>query len=330
MLARLYVRIRPGVYIPEGEQYKPCDYKLKRYLIREYFPIRSDRAAADATADEIQINGVKAFYADTIHIDFIKKRFERRIGKPPDPPADLIAKVVNSYLLRLRHATRAGQVRTVNFPIATWKLTYLMDDESKLPVKKGYTNGHGGGASTVSWIVLNRDIWDSMHKLPPDYSPPPWDSVLLDANLELPNVGPAVTLAAMSLEVFIVNLLDKISAFKRFSRPLWKWITDRGHFTKDPSTPERFDVLLKELTGHSLKDEPKLWEVFKNLREARNSFVHEGTATIGEKPVSESTARELVSGASSIIAKVREWTPTKLQWPEFRHNLKLTVGMRIT
>jgi hypothetical protein len=329
MLGRLYIRIRPGVYIPEGEQYKPCDYKLGRYLVREYFPIRSERAAAEATAEDLQINGVKAFYADTLQIDFIKKRFERRVGKPPDPPVELIGKAVNSYLLRLRHSTRAGQIRPINFPFTTWKLVYLMDDESKLPTKKGYSNGHGGGSSTVSWIILNRDIWETMHKLPPDYSPPPWDSVLLDASLELPNVGPALTLASMALEVFIANLLDKIAASKRFSRPLWKWITDRGHFTKDPSTGERFDVLLKELTGHSLKDEAKLWEIFQNLKEARNSFVHEGIATIGKKPVTAATAQELVAGASLVIAKVREWTPPKLQWPEFRHDIKLGIGMRI-
>jgi hypothetical protein len=78
---------------------------------------------------------------------------------------------------------------------------------------------------------------------------------------------------------------------------------------------EQFDVLLKEFTGHSLKEDPLLWEAFKNLKTARNSFVHEGTARVGNTTLTKDEALVLVGKVDGIIGRIREWIPEDMRWP---------------
>jgi hypothetical protein len=78
---------------------------------------------------------------------------------------------------------------------------------------------------------------------------------------------------------------------------------------------DQFDVLLKEFSGHSLKEDAVLWEAFKNLKSARNTFVHEGTATVGNAAITKDDARVLVARVDEIIAKIREWIPADMRWP---------------
>ena len=83
------------------------------------------------------------------------------------------------------------------------------------------------------------------------------------------------------------------------------------------------------LTGHSLKAESKMWELFMNLKRARNTFVHRGIAEIGKTEVSPETASKLVAAASEIIAKVREWLPEELHWPVFKHTVRIEVRKKL-
>jgi hypothetical protein len=96
-------------------------------------------------------------------------------------------------------------------------------------------------------------------------------------------------------------------------------INNRGNFLKDPANDEQFDHLLKELTGHSLKEDAVLWTAFQHLRSARNKFVHEGVATIGGRPVEEGEARVLMRQVNEIISWVRDKIPPDIQWPIFDH-----------
>jgi hypothetical protein len=73
----------------------------------------------------------------------------------------------------------------------------------------------------------------------------------------------------------------------------------------------------KILTGHSLKEDSQLWESFQNLKSARNKFVHEGVARIGETIVTEAKAMELVNRVNDIIKWVRRCLPEASKWPEF-------------
>jgi hypothetical protein len=145
----------------------------------------------------------------------------------------------------------------------------------------------------------------------------------------MPSIGPALVLAATALEVFISRVLDRLAPTKVVPPELWHWINERDNRLKEPALEEQYDVLMKFLTGHSLKDEPLLWEAFKNLKDARNAFVHEGIAKIGRIPVSTETANKLIASASNIIEKTREWLPNELHWQEFKYDLTVEIQKRL-
>src|SRR5262249_13656712 len=159
---------------------------------------------------------------------------------------------------------------------------YTNDDGSELEAQEGYRRRRGSLQFHWSFIGISPEVWDNIFCLPPEFEVPVWDGLRLDALAALPSVGTAVVLAATSLEVFISTLLDQLASKRGLSENLWTWVRDRdGRTLQQPSVEEQFDVLLKELTGHSLKEDAVLWEAFKNLKSARNSFVHEGTARLG-------------------------------------------------
>jgi hypothetical protein len=68
------------------------------------------------------------------------------------------------------------------------------------------------------------------------------------------------------------------------------------------------------LLGHSLKDDNQLWQAFRDLRKARNNFVHEGIAGIKNKQLTENQTIELLQKLEMIFLKIRDWLPEKLQW----------------
>jgi hypothetical protein len=78
-----------------------------------------------------------------------------------------------------------------------------------------------------------------------------------------------------------------------------------------------------------LKEEVPLWEAFKNLKTARNSFVHEGVARVGGVEINFDKAKALIKSASEIISKVREWIPADLHWPEFKHEIKIEMRQKL-
>jgi len=132
----------------------------------------------------------------------------------------------------------------------------------------------------------------------------------------MPNIGAAITLTATALEVCIAHVLDRLVTTTTVPEEMWKWINERDHL-KQPSTEEQFDQLLHILSGHSLKEEDgMLWEAFKHVRGARNTFVHEGSARIGKDAVTEAVAGQLIGRATEIIKKIRLWMPDVMRWPE--------------
>jgi hypothetical protein len=86
-------------------------------------------------------------------------------------------------------------------------------------------------------------------------------------------------------------------------------ITPDGGKGKVFAVAEKFDVVLRALTGHSLKDEAQLWRYHKELRDARNTLVHKGLAMVGTSRVDARKARELVGGAEKIIKWVELLLP---------------------
>ena len=121
-----------------------------------------------------------------------------------------------------------------------------------------------------------------------------------------------------------------MAVIKNTPPELWRWINQRGDWLREPTVEEQYDALLKFFTGHSIKEEQRLWESFKNLKATRNSFVHEGIAKIGGAPINIETAQKLIASAYEVISKVKQWIPPELHWPEFKHVIQVEMVKRLT
>lgn len=329
MIARLLVQLPFEVYVREGEQFPLYEYDVAPYKIRTYLPLRSTKPSQEDQTDYIAINDVPAFGADVLRIDFIKYSFDRCVVSMDDPSTNMMESAVNSFLIKLRHVGRAPHVRPVRLSNTSWRLQYLNDDESELPAQEGFHRGRGGIRWSLTFIALTKPIWEDVFQLPADYRPTPWDELLLDAFGELPNIGAGIVLAATALEIFIARTLDQLAARSKLSPDIWKWLNVRKDRDRNPSVEEQFDSLLKILASHSLKEEPRLWELFTNLKTARNSFVHEGVAKVGGSPIDDSKAKQLILAAGDVIKKIQEWLPEDLRSPSFAHTIKLEVLKKI-
>jgi hypothetical protein len=301
--------------VPEGEEFRIYEFADGDYRVRFMPPLRDPGALTGRRPEGLRLNGRPAFEANVMQIDFWREEFDRKASAPIDPPEDIIRRAVSEFHWRLRFTTRAAHAQAVSFPSSRWRLEYTKDDGSPLQPLEGDVRGRGTIQFQWSFVGLSSDVWNNIFGLPPDFHVPVWDGLRLDAQAALPNVGTAVVLAATSLEVFISVLLDELAS-KSLSPTLWKWIRERdGKYLQQPSIEEQFDVLLKQFAGHSLKEDQALWESFKNLRSARNTFVHEGVARVGKAPLTKDAAAVLVNCVNDIIAKVREWIPEDLRWP---------------
>jgi hypothetical protein len=319
MLARLYLLMPYTVTIREGEGFPVYEAVDGDYKVLFLPPVRDLAMLTGRRPESLTLDGKPAIEANVMRIDFQKNDFNRAIGDSLDPPEDVIQRAVSEYHARLRFTTRAAHAEPVQ--LNQWRLDYTNDDGSPLETREGYVRAHGTKHIRWSFIGLSREVWDYMFALPAGFEVPVWDGLRLDAQAALPEVGTAVVLAATSLEVFISVLLDKLASAQGMSTALWEWIRNRGRRDQEPSVAEQFDVLLKEFCGHGLKEEAGLWEAFKNIRDARNTFVHEGTAKIGGSIVTADKAAALIPRVNEIISKVREWIPENLRWPEPQINV---------
>src|SRR2546421_11210115 len=174
MIARLFVLLPFSLTVPEGEQFTIYEYPDQSYSVRVFPPNRSDRLSPLDGVDEIRMDGVPAFQADALRIDFYQESFNRTTQNPCDPLEDVIRRAINSFLIRLRYVAHAAQVRPLDHPF-TWRIRYLNDDETELEIDENLIRGRGGLQFSFSWIGLNKQVWEDIQDLPPDYEPPPWE-----------------------------------------------------------------------------------------------------------------------------------------------------------
>ena len=329
MLARVHILLPYALIVPEHEKYTVYAYDINGYRTRIYMPERSDRVDTHNDAENITLNGNKAFNADVLRIDFQKDDFERKLENTGeneftcDPPVDLIKDIANDFLRRLRYVTNGSKIKLLEFPSTNWTLRYLNDDGSELDKEEGLLRGRGARKFQFSFVAVNNDIWDNIHSLQPFQPIPVWKNLLLDADSILPEVGPAIVLTFTALEVFISKNLDDIVATGKIDGSLWKWINERGPL-KDPSIEEKYDFLSRYLIGKSIKEDNKMWESFKHLRKARNSFAHSGISKVNETEVTPDKAREFIVKANEVINFVKEGLAEELQWPEFKHSIEVS------
>jgi hypothetical protein len=159
--------------------------------------------------------------------------------------------------------------------------------------------------------VLTAADWGNVGKVPIHL----WNVLLLEAKAFAPSDTTGIILAYTALEVFIAWALEQHVASGAMDRSLFKWITDRGNYLKDPALPEQLDQLLRAVSGRTLKGEKALWERFQLLRKARNDLVHTGEARINGKPLEPRQAGWLVQIAADVIDWVEQGLPEELRRP---------------
>lgn len=330
---------------------EPHEFEFGGYGIRIYPPAQSAIGRADIDvyspvplldvvrqlgpkdpqdrSEAVKMDGSQTVRADLLQIDFVKADFDRRkpVEAPKtqeqhrafgDPSIDFAFKVANDFLGRIRIVGDAAHVRPVSPDELVWGLVYLNDDESEPAVDPTLVRRRYAGQMQWKLSGVNQAVWETAGGLPAEYVPPGWAMLLLDAEAKLPEVGPSIVLAHTALETFIAWSLDELAVRSGLPPDLWTWIKERDYWLKEPSTGEQFDVLLRVLGGKSLKEEPNLWEVFRNLQEARHSFAHEGRARIGGVEVSPKRAGILVGRAKEIVQWVELLLPPELRRRVFR------------
>lgn len=327
MIAKVTIQLPYSLTIPENEIFNIYSYTYLGYEIRIYPPVRSEHAYKYSDSENVTINGIKSFNADTLLIIFKKHEFDRSRSGQFDPPLKLIYDVANDFLKRLRYVTNASQIKPVDVKFANLFTSYLNDDESELPKDETLVKGRGTQKYFLQIVAFNKEVWTDIHSLIPFQELPIWKNLLLDANAILPDVGPSIVLTFTALEVFISKTLDDIASHKKVDNELWQWINDRNFFLKEPSIEEQFDFLSKYLIGKSIKENPKLWEAFKDLQKARNSFAHGGVPKIKQEIIDEDKARDFIVKAYQIINFLKEALPQELQWQDFKQNIKVEADI---
>lgn len=321
MLAVLHVALPFNLLMPEHTPYTLYTYADGSYQVMLGLPVRSGRPLPSDAPEHFLMDGKPAFVADALTVKFRKDGFHRALRSEIDPPYEVINRSLALFLSRLKYLARAPQIHQIELPACQWRLQYLNDDETELQQEEGFLRGRGTISFAFSYIACGPALWDSVHSLAPDFEAPPWHALLVDSRGALPHVGTAVVLAATALEVLISDVLKHLFARSTIPADLWNWVNDRGHWQKEPSVEEQYSILLKVLCGHSLKEDNALWEAFKNLRAARNSFVHEGIPRIGRAVLTATDALTLIAKADQIAERVRDWLPEPLRWPQFAHEV---------
>jgi hypothetical protein len=179
---------------------------------------------------------------------------------------------------------------------SAWRIEYLEDSGGELQPVDGLHRKRSGQGLSLRLVGLRKEVWEEAQALPADFAPPIWDTLLLDADALWPDVDASIALANAALEVFSKWLLDEVAACNSLPQGLWEWINNRDQWLQEPSVDDRFGSLLKALAGRSLKEEPKLWEAYKELRQARNSFSHRGRPTVGKKRPVDVTPDKAAAG----------------------------------
>jgi len=204
--------------------------------------------------------------------------------------------------------SRGFQIQPLSRERSLWRIDYLNDDGSPLEPKPGQHRSRNSAGFHISDVVVLAEIWEAVFAIPAPFEPPPPDTLLLDSFALLPQVGPALVLAAAAVEVRIESALDVLAGEASINGELWAWINDRRDYRKEPSVAEQLGVLMRAVTGESLKDDNRLWALAKNLRDARNSFVHQGRAELAGISVTPQRAYELIHGAQEVI----DWIEARL------------------
>lgn len=322
MLARVKIPLTFALVIP-AEGLKPYSYDEGGFRITVRSPARNPAIRLPKEPGAVSIRGVPALVANTLVIDFLKDNFDRRkVAAAYEPSDQSIITAYNLVISKIRRVCKAYFAHPAAERVP-YEIDYLNDDGSELEPHEDYIRGRAEIRLDAQWATIVPDGWSALQQLT-DVDLVPWENLLLDARDQLPDVGAAVVLGATSVEVFIAHVLQVLAKKHADSMPaqfadLWDWASERPgqQFDKQPSVDEQLDVVLKVLSGHSLKEREDLWGVLKHLRTARNKFVHEGQPMVGDSVVTHQRAVQMLDAVRATFDLIRSWLPEELRWKVF-------------
>jgi hypothetical protein len=306
----------------------PIDYDSDGVIAKIYPPVRavasdgkrplSELAPAkeQTTTNQVIVNGTPTVPANLLRVEIRRDDFDRRAGKDVkyDPPTALFFQIVNWWLERLRVVSNAAYLRPL-MEAEPHRIEYLNDDGTPVPneMPEKYRQRFGK-QHRLDVTAIDVDLWNRIKALGPKYEPPRYQTLILDAYAVLPDVGSAIVLAATALETVIGPVLEVLAQREggKFEK-LWNWVSDRNAYWQEPSLADLFGDILAISSGKSLADDNALWEAFKNLKEARNNFVHEGHAMIGDRSVTSERAAKLIEKADAIIKWMAQMLPEEMR-----------------
>jgi hypothetical protein len=318
MLARVQIPLPFDIIVESNQQFIVPTYEKNGYKIQIFPPRRDPTIASKREPVIIKMDDKDALLCNTIILHFYKPEFSRPLFKNSekpdinDPPIELITEILNNFLLRLRWVIESPRVHPIDLRRNGWRIDYSNDDGSPLPPDDKIR-------SDLNHIIvgnlpkINNEIW--METVFKAYEPQRsnWEDLALDAYDVLPQIGLSIMLANIAMEIFIPNVLNQLANEKGIpDYTWWEWISNRKN--KEPYIEDQYDSLLKILSNHSLKEDTQLWMAFKDLRKARNNFVHEGVASIDDNPLTENQTIELLQKMDLIFLKIRGWLPEKMRW----------------
>lgn len=342
-----------------GDQLSPYEYVSGQYTVKIYPPYQTGLdltaisrgiaglavPARDALehlkpianpqqTNLVTLDGNPTISANLLQIDFKKPDFDRRkvktnrpedLEKIGDPSIEYCFKVAKDFLARIRTITRGTKIREISPSSTAWRLDYLTDDEKDLPLEQGKYRRRLASSFNIGVQGISSAVWNRVTSLPDDYTPHVWDTLLLDAEAFLPEVGTSLLVAFAALETFISWALDQFAQQTRVKAELWAWINERENWLKEPSVTEQYDQLLRVLSGVSLKEKSELWEAFTHLKKFRDSFIHEGKLELGGKRVTVQEAYNLVGRVKEIIDWVEQLLPSSLHRPKLGTTANLQI-----
>jgi hypothetical protein len=252
----------------------------------------------------VEISGASVIAANAVEVRAQRPDFDRRSiqsggNTERDPSFSLATDVVNDCLRRFRAISRSSKARQLSLRRAFKILEYLDDNGQPLPSSdppliRWVADVHAHGETAV----LTVGVWNAVtsQKLP--YSPPVWETLLLDAAASVTEVGASLVLAVTALETAIDSALEAKSQACGIPSDLWSWFMKR-RFRLD----QKCGDLLQLVSGESLTADSERARALKNITAARNSFAHGGVAFLNESPVTEEQAVKMISETRGLI----EW-----------------------
>jgi hypothetical protein len=201
VIARFQVLLPSVLNVIPSVEMRPIDYHADGVTAKIYPPVRavaSDGkrpltelrpAENQAPTTEVTLNGAPTIPCNLLRIEIIRADFDRRVAKDTkkeDPPTALFFQIANWWLERLRVLANAAYLRPL-MEAEPWIVEYLNDDGTQLPNEMPVKyRQRFGKQHKLSVTAVDIDLWNRLRDLGAEYTPPRYQSLILDAYASYP------------------------------------------------------------------------------------------------------------------------------------------------